>query len=52
VRPAQTDYDCGEGAARELTSGPVTRMVVPGCHWTMLFDENVIVVAELLRTSM
>ncbi|KAJ1396811.1 Alpha/Beta hydrolase protein [Ochromonadaceae sp. CCMP2298] len=51
VRPEQTDYDCGEGAAQELTSGPVTRSVVPGSHWTMLFDANVLSVAELLRSS-
>ena len=40
VRPMQTDYDCGEEAARELTSGAVTRELVPGTHWTMLFDDN------------
>lgn len=49
VRPEQTDYDCGLEAAAELTSGQAQRVTVPGTHWTMLFQDNVISVGKVLR---
>jgi thioesterase domain-containing protein len=49
VRPEQTDYDCGLDAAAELTSGEAVRITVPGTHWTMLFQDNVISVGKAIR---
>lgn len=52
VRPEQTDYDCGVGAAEELTSGAVQRVTVPGSHWTMLFQDNVVHVGRVVRPAL
>lgn len=52
VRPEQTDYDCGVGAAEELTSGAVQRVLVPGSHWTMLFQDNVVHVGRVVRPTL
>lgn len=49
IRPEHTDYDCGSEAAAEITSGAVRRATVPGTHWTMLFDQNVLAVAKVVR---
>lgn len=49
IRPEETDYDCGSEAAAEITSGAVRRATVPGTHWTMLFDQNVLAVAKVVR---
>lgn len=49
VRPEQTDYDCGLEAAAALTSGEVRRAVVPGTHWTMLFQDNAHTVAKAIQ---
>jgi thioesterase domain-containing protein len=49
VRPEQTDYDCGLEAAAELTSGDAVRITVPGTHWTMLFQDNVVTVGMAIR---
>jgi thioesterase domain-containing protein len=49
VRPEQTDYDCGIEAAAELTSGDAVRITVPGTHWTMLFQDNVVSVGKAIR---
>ena len=49
IRPKQTDYDCGLEAAAELTMGPAYRVMVPGTHWTMLFQDNVVCVGKVLR---
>lgn len=49
VRPAETDYDCGLEAASELTSGVAIRITVPGTHWTMLFDDNVVSVGKAIK---
>ena len=49
VRPEQTDYDCGLDAAAALTSGEARRAVVPGTHWTMLFQDNAHTVAKTIQ---
>lgn len=50
VRPEQTDYDCGPEAVTALTTGEVRRTVVPGTHWTMLFQENAAHVAKNIQS--
>ena len=49
VRPMETDYDCGPEAVEQLTSGSIIRHTVPGTHWTMLFQDNVLSVAKILK---
>ena len=49
VRPELTDYDCGMEAASELTSGVASRITVPGTHWTMLLQDNVISVGKAIK---
>jgi thioesterase domain-containing protein len=53
VRPLQTTYDCGIGAAEEVVSlkENVWRHCVTGNHWTMLFGENVSTVGRVLLDS-
>lgn len=49
-RPRETQCDCDIEAAAELVTTPeyVTRRVVDGSHWTMLFDKNGLQVADIV----
>jgi thioesterase domain-containing protein len=49
IRAEETDYDCGEEAVSQLTTAFIRRERVPGTHWTMLFQNNVIRVGQVLK---
>lgn len=48
-RPIDSDYDCGLEAINELTNGRVIRQVVSGSHFTMLYDENAILLSHRVK---
>jgi len=51
LRPRDnTTYCCPIEAIEELTTGKVTRRVVQGNHWTMLFNEHAISIANILMS--
>lgn len=50
IRPIETNYDCDIYAIEELTTGKVTRKIVDGTHWTMLFNENTKNISKILNT--
>lgn len=49
VRPKQSDYIFDEEPIAELTSGPILKEIVPGTHWTMLYDGNASSTAGVLE---
>lgn len=49
IRPEESDYLCDISAIEELSSSAVTRTMVLGSHWTMLFGEFVTTVARLVK---
>lgn len=49
VRPESTDYVFEESAVKELTSGSISKEIVPGTHWTMLYNENAASTAQVLE---
>lgn len=51
VRPSEdSTYGCPITAIEELTTGKVTRRMVAGNHWTMLFNEHAISISEILKS--
>lgn len=51
LRPRDdSSYRCPIEAIEELTTGKVTRKVVEGNHWTMLFNEHAISVANIVMS--
>jgi thioesterase domain-containing protein len=51
VRPSEdSTYGCPITAIEELTTGKVTRRMVAGNHWTMLFNEHAVSIAEILKS--
>jgi len=51
IRPRDDcSYRCPIEAIEELTTGKVTRRVVEGNHWTMLFNEHAISIANIVMS--
>ena len=50
LRPIDSAYECPIDAVEELTVGKVTRRVVTGNHWTMLFNEHAPIIAQILTS--
>jgi len=51
IRPSEdSTYGCPITAIEELTTGKVTRRMVAGNHWTMLFNEHAVSIAEILKS--
>lgn len=51
IRPSEdSTYGCPITAIEELTTGKVTRCMVAGNHWTMLFNEHAVSIAEILKS--
>ena len=51
IRPSEdSTYGCPINAIEELTTGKVTRRMVAGNHWTMLFNEHAVSIAEILKS--
>jgi thioesterase domain-containing protein len=49
IRPNQAEYEIEHESIEELTSGKIVYDIVPGTHWTMLYDENVLTTAKIVN---
>ncbi len=48
IRPNQAEYQIEHESIEELTTGKIVCDIVPGTHWTMLYDDNALSTAKIV----